>query len=92
MVGFLFRKAITFYAHFWFSVLTSPMYNGDDLLKYEINSVVALGYPAEQSQSEDAKDNTAECLKYYLDVNDQLHVPKRPLAAICHLDIFGIKP
>jgi len=59
---------------------------------YEINSVIALGYPAEQPQSEDAENNTAEGLKYYLDDNDQLHIPKRPLSTICHLDTFGKKP
>ena len=58
---------------------------------YEINSVVALGYPTEHPQSEDAKDNTAESLKYYLDTYDQLHVPKRPLSTICYLDTFGKK-
>ena len=36
--------------------------------------LVALGYPAEEPILEDASD--PEHIKYYLDDNDQLHVPK----------------
>lgn len=52
---------------------------------YIIDSVIALGYPAEQPVMEDCKD---ESIKYYLDETDHLHVPKRPLKAITHLNKF----
>lgn len=41
--------------------------------QYEVNSVLSLGYPAEDSQVED--ENGA--IKYYKDENGTLHVPKR---------------
>lgn len=46
----------------------------------EVNAVVALGYPAEHPVWEEAADSTT----YYLDEQDQLHVPKRRLDAILH--------
>lgn len=58
---------------------------------YGVDSVVALGYPSEHPCSEDAKDGSSESLKYYLDTDDQLHVPKRALSTICYLDTFGKK-
>jgi nitroreductase len=53
---------------------------------YMIDSVVALGYPDESPVMEDCK---AESTKYYLDANDCLHVPKRPLNSITHFNAFG---
>ncbi len=54
---------------------------------YKIDSVVALGYPDEQPVMEDCKD---ENIEYYLDDKDVLHVPKRPLQSITHLNKFGL--
>ena len=54
--------------------------------KYDIDSVVALGKPAEKPVMEDA---TGEDTKYYLDKEDVLHVPKRPLKKILHFNKFG---
>ena len=48
--------------------------------KYEIDDVVALGYPAEESVWEEEKGST----KYYKDENKVLHVPKRKLDSILH--------
>jgi nitroreductase len=56
--------------------------------KYDINSVVALGKPAEKPVMEDA---TTDDIKYYLDKADVLHVPKRPLNRILHFNKFGGK-
>jgi len=53
---------------------------------YMIDSVVALGYPDESPVTEDCKTNST---KYYLDENDCLHVPKRPLDSITHFNTFG---
>ncbi len=57
--------------------------------KYTIDSVVALGYPDESPQLEAASGSAIE---YYLDDNNVLHVPKRSLESIVHLDMFGAKP
>jgi nitroreductase len=54
--------------------------------KYDIDSVIALGYPDEKPVMEDCKD---ENIEYYLDDNDVLHVPKRPLQSITHMNKFG---
>lgn len=54
--------------------------------KYDIDSVVALGYPDEQPVMEDCK---GESIEYYLDDEDVLHVPKRPLPSITHINKFG---
>ena len=53
---------------------------------YEIDSVIALGYPDEQPVMEDCK---SESIEYYLDDKDVLHVPKRPLKSITHMNKFG---
>jgi len=53
---------------------------------HEIDSVIALGYPAEAPVAEDAR---SEETAYYLDETDVLHVPKRPLQAILHVNGFG---
>ena len=55
---------------------------------YMIDSVVALGYPDELPVMEDCKDDST---KYYLDENDRLHVPKRPLKLITHFNTFGVR-
>ncbi len=55
----------------------------------KIDSVIALGYPDEQPIMEDAKDESDEGLKYYLDDSDTLHVPKRPLTSLGHLNRYG---
>ena len=54
--------------------------------KYDIDSVIALGYPDEQPVMEDCK---GESIEYYLDDNDVLHIPKRPLQSITHMNNFG---
>jgi nitroreductase len=48
--------------------------------RYEIDSLVAAGYPAEFPKLEADSKN----IKYWLDGNNQLHVPKRPLKDIMH--------
>jgi len=48
--------------------------------KYEIDDVVALGYPAEKSVWEEEQGS----IKYYKDENKVLHVPKRKLDSIMH--------
>lgn len=51
---------------------------------YEIDSVIALGYPAEASIFEDMTDS----IKYYRDDKGVLHVPKRALESILHINGF----
>lgn len=51
---------------------------------YRLDSVLALGYPAEKSVMEDMKDS----VEYWKDENDCLHVPKRKLEDLIHLDTF----
>jgi nitroreductase len=53
--------------------------------KYQVDSVIALGKPAERPVMEDA---VTENTKYYLDSQDVLHVPKRPLKKILHVNKF----
>jgi nitroreductase len=50
-----------------------------------IDSVVSLGYPAEQPVAED----TSGSVEYYLDDADTLHIPKRRLADILHENRYG---
>ena len=47
--------------------------------KYAIDSVIALGYSAEESEAEDENGS----IKYYKDDQKKLHVPKRKLTDIC---------
>jgi nitroreductase len=56
--------------------------------KYQVDSVIALGKPAETPVMEDSAD---EDTKYYLYDKDVLHVPKRPLKKILHLNKFAGK-
>lgn len=48
--------------------------------KYEIDSLIAAGYPAESPKLETDPLN----IKYWLDGKDCLHVPKRPLSDVLH--------
>ena len=52
--------------------------------KFRIDSVIALGYPAEDPVMEPLKGSTA----YYRDESGRLHVPKRKLVDILHRNIF----
>ncbi len=49
---------------------------------YEIDSLIALGEPAEDPIVEEDERN----VKYYLDRKWRLHVPKRPLKSVCHFN------
>lgn len=53
----------------------------------EVDSVIALGYKAEQPVIEDMR----ESIKYWRDENDILHVPKRKLENIIHINNYKIK-
>jgi len=59
-----------------------------ELLKVPVNcrvdSVLALGYPAEQPVIEDFQDSP----KYWKDDEGVLHVPKRSLAGVLHFNKF----
>lgn len=52
---------------------------------YKIDSVIALGYPAESPVVEDLQSS----VKYWKDENETLHVPKRKLRDVVHLNRFG---
>lgn len=54
--------------------------------KYRIDSVIALGIADEEPLVEDC---AGDSIKYYLDENDRLHVPKRPLKKVTHINKFG---
>ena len=56
--------------------------------RYKVDSVIALGRPAEKPVMEDAAEGN---IKYYLDNDNVLHVPKRPLKNILHLNKFCSK-
>ena len=51
---------------------------------YTIDSVVALGYPAEDPLLE----TSDETVKYRLDSDNRLHVPKRSMETILHVSSF----
>ncbi len=53
-------------------------------LTLAVDSVIALGYKAEKSVVEDLKDS----VKYWRDEKDILHVPKRKLDDIIHINKF----
>jgi nitroreductase len=48
--------------------------------KFEIDSVIAIGYADEAPKLETSSKN----VKYWLDKRGRLHVPKRPLKSIVH--------
>jgi nitroreductase len=52
---------------------------------YRIDSVLALGAPAERPLAEEM----TESFKYWQDAEGVLHVPKRPLRSVCHFNRFG---
>jgi nitroreductase len=49
-----------------------------------IDSVIALGYPAEEPVIEDLEDS----VRYWRDKNEVLHVPKRKLEEILHINTY----
>lgn len=51
---------------------------------YRIDSVLALGYPAE----EPAVEVMGESVRYWKDETGRLHVPKRTLASVVHFNAF----
>lgn len=51
---------------------------------YRVDSVLALGYPAETSTVEDFKDS----VRYWKDPDGSFHVPKRALRDVCHFNAF----
>jgi len=54
---------------------------------HEIDSVVALGYPDQRSVVEEYKGS----IKYWMDEAGIMHVPKRALKDIAHINKFGRK-
>jgi nitroreductase len=54
--------------------------------KFRIDSVIALGFADEEPLVENCKGDS---IKYYLDKNDRLHVPKRLLKKVTHINKFG---
>jgi nitroreductase len=53
-------------------------------MSHAVDSVIALGYKAEEPKVENLKDS----VKYWRDEKDVLHVPKRKLEDIIHLNGF----
>ena len=51
----------------------------------KIEFIVALGYPAEDPVMEDSMEGN---IKYYKDSSGKLHVPKRPLEEILHINSY----
>lgn len=54
---------------------------------YKIDSLIALGYPAQESVVEEVKDK----IEYWMDDEGKMHVPKRALHEILHINEFGRK-
>jgi nitroreductase len=54
---------------------------------YRIDSVLAMGYPAEESVVEEMTDS----VKYWKDEQGRFHVPKRALKDIVHSNVFRVK-
>ena len=52
--------------------------------EYRIDSVLALGYPVEEPAAEVMGDSC----KYWKDAEGRLHVPKRALATVVHVNTF----
>lgn len=52
--------------------------------KYEIDSVIVAGYPDEFPKLKDDPVN----VKYWVDKNNCLHVPKRPLKEVFHYNVL----
>jgi nitroreductase len=53
---------------------------------HRVDSVIALGYPAETPVVEDLKDS----VEYWKDESGRLHVPKRPLESVLHFNGFSL--
>ena len=53
--------------------------------RYRIDCVLAIGYPAESPVAEELNDS----VKYWLDAEGVLHVPKRPLRSVFRINRFG---
>lgn len=53
--------------------------------EFEVDSVLALGYPAEDPQAFDLD----ESVKYFHDEQGQLHVPKRTMESVVSHNVFG---
>jgi hypothetical protein len=51
---------------------------------YRVDSVLALGYPAEDP----AAEVMGESCRYWKDADGRLHVPKRALSTVLHLNRF----
>ena len=51
---------------------------------HKVDSMVALGYPAETPMTEDVTDS----IKYWKDETGRLHVPKRRLSDVIHFNKF----
>jgi nitroreductase len=51
---------------------------------HEVDSVLALGYPAEEPVAEDLVDS----VRYWKDESGRLHVPKRKVDSIIHFNTF----
>ena len=51
--------------------------------KYDIDSVIALGYPMEKSVAEDMTDDS---IRYYKDEKNVVHVPKRAVEDILYIN------
>ena len=51
---------------------------------YRIDSVLAIGYPAEDPEAEVAGDS----IRYWKDAAGRLHVPKRAAASVAHFNRF----
>ncbi len=56
--------------------------------QFEIDTMIALGYPAEAPVVEEM-DEPDGSIEYWLDADDLLHVPKRPLEDILSHDRYG---
>lgn len=52
--------------------------------KYEVEMVIALGYPKQKAMEEEFKGD----IKYWLDEKGVLHVPKRDMKDILHEEAF----
>jgi nitroreductase len=52
---------------------------------YRIDCVLALGYPDESPVVEESSAS----VKYWKDAEGTLHVPKRPLSSVLHINRFG---
>jgi nitroreductase len=55
---------------------------------YRVDCVLALGYPAESPIVEKFQGS----IRYWLDDEGRLHVPKRPLESVIHFNRFTHRP